>query len=140
MPYKFLEDIAVADVAFEATGSTLAELFVSAALAVTNTMVRDLASVHQRTMKRVDVEGTDVENLLFNFLQELIFLKDAERLLVSQIEVNELTETTCKAVFHGETLDPKKHELLVDVKAVTMHRFSVEKTKTGWKASVILDV
>jgi SHS2 domain-containing protein len=39
----------------------------------------------------------------------------------------------------GETIDPSRHELLVDVKAVTLHRFRVEKASRGWEATVILD-
>lgn len=140
MPYRFREDIAVADVAFEASGRTLKELFASAGLAVTNTMVKDLKSVHTRTMKRIEVEGRDVENLLFNFLQELIFLKDAEHLLFGKISIEEVSETKCAAVLWGEKLNAQRHELLVDVKAVTMHMFSVARTNEGWRATVILDV
>ncbi|MBI4017754.1 MAG: archease [Candidatus Aenigmarchaeota archaeon] len=140
MPYKFMEDVAWADIAFEATGRTLAELFESAALAVTNTMVRDLNGIHTKTMKRIEIEGRDVENLLFNFLQELVFLKDAELLLFSKIKIEDMTETSCTAVLRGEKINPKKHSLIVDVKAVTMHMFKVERTSKGWRAQVILDV
>lgn len=81
MPYKFLEDAAIADVAFEARGKTLRELFESAALAVTGTMVEDAGKVKQKKRKTIEVEAEDLEMLLFNFLQELIFYKDAELLL-----------------------------------------------------------
>src|SRR3989344_944604 len=114
MPYSFKDDIAVADVAFEATGRTLAELFESAGLAVTHTMVRDLASVQTKVAKKIEVEGSDVENLLFNFLQEVVFLKDAELLLFSKITIDEIDETHCAATLRGEKLDPKKHKLLAD--------------------------
>ena len=143
MPYKFLEDIAIADVAFEATGKNLEELFESAGLAVTNTMVKDLKSVKQKITKNIEVKSDNVEMLLFNFLQEIIFYKDAELLLFNKFEIdikNQNKKWTLKAKAYGEKLNMKKHELLVDVKAVSLHNFKVEETKSGWKADVILDV
>ncbi len=143
MPFTFLEDIAIADVAFEATGKTLEELLESAALAVTNTMVKSLDSVKHRVEKKFAVEGDSSEKLLFNFLQELIFLKDVELLLFSKFELDVMPKKDKLQLMvkaYGEKLDMKKHELLVDVKAVSMHNFKVEETKDGWIASVILDV
>lgn len=141
MPYKFLRDVAIADVAFQAEGKTLPELFESAGMAVTNTMVKDLKKVKPRTTKTIKVKADSIENLLFNFLQEIIFLKDAKLLLLSKfnVKVDEKNKTlTAKA--SGDKLNPKKHELLVDVKAVTMHNFEVKKEKNKWIARVILDV
>lgn len=142
MPYKFLEDIAIADVAFEATGKTLEELFESAALAVTNTQVKVLDSVAHKVAKNISVESDAVEMLLFNFIQELIFYKDAELLLFSKfdIKISQNKKYKLKAKAYGERIDMKKHELLVDVKAMSLHNFKVEKIKSGWKSNVILDV
>jgi len=141
MSYKFFEDVALADVAFEATGKTLGEMFESAALAVTNTMVKDLESVKHSVKKDISVKSDEIDKLLFNFLQEIIFYKDSEKLLFSKFSVkigNGSHDLSCVA--EGEELDMKKHELLVDVKAVTFHKFKVEETEEGWKAEVILDI
>jgi len=142
MPYKFLEDIAIADVAFEATGKSSEELFESAALAVTNTQVKDLKSVKHKVSKEIKVESDSIEMLLFNFLQELIFYKDAELLLFNKfdIKITQNKKYKLKVNAYGEKLDMKKHELLVDVKAVSLHNFKVEESEKGWKADVILDV
>ncbi len=142
MPYKFFDDIAIADVAFEATGKTIEQMFESAALAVTNTQVKDLKSVEQKNKKKIRVEADTVEMLLFNFLQELIFLKDAKLLLFNKfdIKIKNGKKYVLDAVAYGEKLNMKKHELLVDVKAVSLHNFKVEKSKLGWKAEIILDV
>lgn len=141
MPYKFHEDLALADVAFEATGKNLDEMFESAALAVTNTMIKDLSSVEDTVRKKIKVKSDSLDNLLFNFLQELVFYKDSERLLFNKFSVKvdrKRLEVSCTA--EGEELDMKKHELLADVKAVTFHNFKIEETEKGWKAEVILDV
>jgi SHS2 domain-containing protein len=80
--------------------------------------------------------------LLFNFLQELIFYKDAQLLLFSKfdIKITQGKKYRLKARAYGEKLNMKKQELLVDVKAVSLHNFRVEETKEGWKSDVILDV
>lgn len=143
MPYRFLEDIAIADVAFEATGRTMRELFESAALAVTNTMIKNLDSIDGRTKTKIEVTADNIEMLLFNFLQELVFLKDAKKLLFNKFEIvpfKKGEKWQLKTFAYGEKLDAKKHELLADIKAVSLHNFKVEETKTGWKADVILDV
>lgn len=143
MPYQYLEDVATADIAFEAWGETLAELFVAAADATMNVMVKDLGSIARQQIKPIRVEAEAVDMLLFEFLQELIFYKDAETLLLRVPTVTierQDGRLTLQAEAYGEPLNPDKHELLVDVKAVTLHRFRVEQTARGWEAMVILDI
>jgi SHS2 domain-containing protein len=143
MGYKFLEDVALADVAFEAEGKTLKELFNYSGLAITNTMVKNIESIEHKVKKEISVSSDDIEMLLFNFLQEIIFYKDAEQLIFSKFELDIFPEgkkwkLNCNA--YGEKIDTSKHEMLVDVKAVSLHQFKVEETEDGWRATVILDV
>jgi SHS2 domain-containing protein len=143
MPYRYLEDIAIADAAFEAWGATREELFSAAADALTNVMVEDLTAIRRITELTVRLEESDLEFLLFNFLNELLFYKDARRLL---LRVSSLAITlqgslfTLRAALYGEEADQSRHILNADVKAVTMHRFKVEQTAQGWLASVVLDI
>lgn len=143
MPYRYLDDIATADAAFEAKGATIEEMFTAAADATMNVMVEDLESIQARINKRFDLEADDWEMLLFALLQELIFFKDAERLLlrVLNVEVGEDgSRTRLVAETAGEEIDASRHALIVDVKAVTLHKYCVEQTHEGWKATVILDI
>lgn len=143
MSYKFLEGLTVADVAFEASGKNLVQLFQSAGLAVTNTMVKDLDSIEQKIKKKIEVEAEKVETLLYNFLQEIIFYKDAEMLLFNKFDIEIIPKNKkwkCVGTAYGEKIDMKKHELLVDVKAATWHKFELKETKNGWKAQVVLDI
>ncbi|MDA2931290.1 archease, partial [Acidobacteria bacterium AH-259-O06] len=126
MPYEFLEDIATADIAFEAWGETLEETFVAAAEATMNVMIETLDSIEPRERREFTVENEALDMLLFNFLQELIFLKDSERLLLRVREAKidgEDGPYRVKVVAQGEHLDPDRHEQRVDVKAVTLHQF-----------------
>ncbi len=143
MPYRFLEDLATADIAFEASGKTLEELFTQAALATTNVMVRDLNKIEEEERREIKIEDDAIDMLLFNFLQEIVYYKDAEQLIFSRYDLK-LDERgpalKLSAVVYGEMLDMEKHDLVVDVKAVTLHKFEVKKTDAGWEATVILDI
>ncbi|HLC69181.1 MAG TPA: archease [Candidatus Bilamarchaeaceae archaeon] len=143
MPYTFRGDIAIADVAYEATGKTIEELFIAAGLALTETQVKDLKTVEKKETRILDLKAKTLEQLLHDFLQELIFYKDADLLLLTTFDIK-ITQTdpgyALHGRVHGEQLDMKKHELLVDVKAVSWHMFEVKQEKGEWKAFVILDV
>lgn len=142
MPYRFLEDWTLADVAFEATGKNTVELFTDAGIAVLATMVLEVASVGTTVVREVNIEAESLEMLLFKFLDEIIFLKDAENLLFSSMKIRISTDKkySLSGQLEGEKIDPNKHELLVDVKAVTFHRFEVKFDQKQWLARVVLDV
>jgi len=143
MPYHYLEDIGTADIAFEATGRDLAELFSDAADATMNVMIDNLDAIEPRETRHIELSSDDIEMLLFDFLQELIYFKDAARLLlrVRDVRIEERDEKySLKAETAGEPLDAARHHQRADVKAVTLHDFSVEKENGGWKARVLLDI
>ncbi|KAB0672185.1 archease [Oryzomonas sagensis] len=143
MPYRFLDDIATADVAFEAWGATREELFAAGADALLRTMVHDPKVVERREEQAVTVDDADLDLLLFSFLQELVFLKDARRLLLHPEKVRIAEEGgrfRLDAVLRGEGIDRQRHPLVVDVKAVTLHRLRVACEAGVWRAVVVLDV
>jgi SHS2 domain-containing protein len=143
MPYHYLEDIGTADIAFEATGRDLPELFSDAADATTNVMIDNLDAIEPRETRHIELSNDKVDMLLFDFLQELIYLKDAERLLlrVRDLQVEKKDEEYLLiAETDGERLDAARHQQRADVKAVTLHDFCVEKENGGWKARVLLDI
>ena len=174
MGYRYRDDLATADVAFEAWGETLEATFTAAAEATMKVMVVDLETISPVVTRRVEVSADDVEMLLFALLQELIFYKDAEQLLlrVANVQIhgsdpagmfpgpekawdetarrnpqpatfgnsNQDNGLRLTADARGEMLNPEKHDLIVDIKAVTLHRFQVERTARGWEALVVLDI
>jgi SHS2 domain-containing protein len=143
MPYKFLEEIGTADIAFEAIGRDLPELFRDAADATMNVMIDNLDAIEPRETRNIELSNEKIDMLLFDFLQELIYFKDAERLLLRTREVRiDERDQKCflKAEAAGEPLDAARHHQRADVKAVTLHDFSVEKQDGGWKARVLLDI
>ncbi len=143
MPYEFLEDIAIADIAFQAWGKTLEELFITAGDATINAMIDNLEAIELKDTRTFRLENDELDMLLFNFLQEFVYYKDSELLLLraQQVQIEEKnSEYHLTAVTQGERLDRDRHEERVDVKAITLHRFQLEKTDDGWTAMVILDI
>jgi SHS2 domain-containing protein len=141
MPYRYLEDIATADAAFEVEGKTLEELFRDAAIATFEVMA-DTGTVKPEVTRRIELENEDVDNLLFDWLSELVYLKDAESLIFRRfdVDIRKNDAYKLKATVSGEPINQRKHSLRSDVKAVTYHMFEVKKTGENWTARVVLDI
>jgi SHS2 domain-containing protein len=143
MPFEYRGDIASADIAFYAWGRSLEELFQAAAQATIQVMAEDLAAIRATETVELKLDEGDAEMLLFDFLNELIFYKDARRLLLLPADLTISKNNfgyTLKATLQGEQIDPGRHRLNTDVKAVTLLRFSLAQVPEGWRASVVLDV
>lgn len=140
--YKFLEEVVIGDICFEAEGESLEELFTNAGFAVEVSMVK-LETVQEKDSKEFKLEHEDLDRLFIDFLDELIFLKDTEGFLVKRFELG-LSESDGKQILdarvHGEEIDVDKHELEHDLKAITMHMFKFEKTDKGFYARVVIDI
>src|SRR5919108_5980667 len=126
MPYAYADDIAISDVAFRAWGATLEEVFMAAADATMHAMVDDLETLAPQEERAFEVRDEVLDLLLLNFLQELIYYKDADCLLMRVTDVAITRDPTAGYVVRaraaGEPLDPDKHTLAADVKGVTLHR------------------
>ncbi|HLC63290.1 MAG TPA: archease [Candidatus Nanoarchaeia archaeon] len=136
MKYKILDH--TADVMFECYGKNLNELFENSAIATTDVMV-SRRSVGKNIKKEIKFENKRIDSLLFDFLEEIIYLKDAEELLFKEFKIA-IKDGKLKAVCLGEKIDREKHKLKLDVKAVTLHKFEVKQVKNKWKAVFILDI
>lgn len=137
-PFRILPHSVTSDVAFEAFGKTPSELFENAAAATFSVMC-DVTKVEPNEEKAITITGDSLEDLLFNFLNELIFLKDRDEMLFSKFEVSIVNNNVTAKIF-GEKIDPIRHDLGVDVKAVTKHNFSIKKLGSKYKATVVLDI
>lgn len=140
--FKILEDAATADLAFEAYGQSLEEMYQNAALALFSIMT-NTDEVDEIQTDVFVVEAEDKEALLLDFLNELLYKWDAERVLFSGFacEVH-TTEEGYKIMTEarGEAFDPEKHELKSEVKAVTYFDMSVEEEEGVWTGRVTLDM
>jgi len=143
MPYWYLDSLTTADIAFQASGKSIEELFLSSWDATLNVMVKDLNTIEKNTIKEITVKNSSIDLLLFDFLQELIFYKDAEQLFlrIDSLRIQKPDgQYQLSAEARGEPINQTRHELIVDVKAVTFHFFKVEQVHGEWQATVVLDV
>lgn len=140
MKFKFLEDVAIADIAYNAYGKTLAELFENAALALSDVTV-NLKDVKSKIKKEIALKSDKIDTLLYDFLSEIIFIKDTDGLLFSKYHVKiDEKKISLKAICQGEQIDRQRHELRNDVKAVTMHLFEIKKVKDKYTCTVVVDI
>lgn len=143
MPYRSIDDIATADAAFAVWGEGREELFRAAAEALLNEMVENPAAIGTQETADISLRQEALDLLLMDFLNELIYLKDARQLLlrVDNLEIGEEPDGfTLTARCSGETIDPTRHHLLADVKAATLYRLKVERVEGRWKGTVVLDI
>ncbi len=140
--FKFLE-IVTAEAAFQAFGKNLNNLFENCALAVTETMT-NIKKIKPKTKKAIALKDKDLKALLVAFLNEIVYLKDAEQLLFSKYKVrvtqgkNKIWNLSAKLA--GQKINPAVHQLRADIKAVTWHMFALEQKGKGWTARIVLDV
>ncbi|HET7842076.1 MAG TPA: archease [Terriglobia bacterium] len=128
-----------ADVGFEAFGATRAEVFVNAARALQDLSV-DLGSIEARETLAVEVNGDNATELLVNWLSQLLFLVDAEGWVFRHFEIASLQETALNGSAQGEKFDRARHQIKLQVKAITYHQLALEQTSQGWRAQVYVDI
>ncbi len=141
--YRLLEDIAIADACFDLFGNSLEELFHAGFLALMETSV-EVHTVKEIIEKSIKLEHHNVEQLLFLFLEELIYLKDAELLIFSKcnlsIEQDPNTSSyTLSADLIGQEFN-NEISTITDVKAVTFYQLYVKHSEEGWEARVTFDL
>ena len=139
--YIFLDDIVTADVAIESRGDTLEELFTASAMATFEVMA-DTGNIHPEIKKALHLEHSEIDGLLFDWLAEIIYLKDSEFMLFSKydLKITKSTNYQLDAEILGEEINQSKHDLKCDVKAITFHLFEVNEKEGKWISRFILDI
>jgi len=139
MGFKYAEDGPLADLTIESWGETLDEAFANAALAMFNA-ITPLEAVEAKVSRAFEVEGDDMGSLLFNFLDELLYINDVEFLVFSEIQLTVDAEAfKLGAVCRGEPFDLARHVQGIAVKAVTFHDMRMESQDGKWTVRVVLD-
>ncbi len=139
--FAFVEG-ATSDLAFEARGPTPEAVFGAAARALLAATVEDPQAVRRRERCALTLEEPDLELLLLRFLNELVYLRDAEGLLLhpDRVAIERDGAVRLRAALAGERIDRRRHALASEVKAATAHGLRVAPSPEGWVATVTLDV
>ena len=140
--FEFLDSVAIADCAVEVTGHDLDDLFETAARALAELMV-DPPTVPRVSERTVTLSAPALDMLLYDWLSELIYAKDAERVIFprTRVRVREGSPCCLTAELEGGPIEAGRTALRSDPKAVTLHGLVVERTPArGWRARVIVDI
>lgn len=138
--FEFLDH--TADVAVKIYGGSLKELFISAALAMFSCLVEKKKNRPKAVLEEVAIrlEEETIEDLLKNWLDELLFFHTVKGFVLARIKSLEFEEHFLKACVLFDTFDNSYYQKKSEIKAVTYHELKVEKTRNGWRAQVIFDV
>jgi len=128
-----------ADIGIEVKADSLPELFEAAARGMFS-LITDLTLVSSVVTREVEIDSGDLEELMFKWLNELLFLLGTELLLFSRFDVRTLREDRLEAAVGGEGLDLAKHEVMAEMKAATYHDLEIRDDDDSWFARVIFDV
>jgi len=128
-----------ADIGLIVYGEDLKSLFENAGKAFFH-LITDLRRVRLRTEKRIEIGKESLERLIVDWLAELLYLYEVERLLFKEFKVESVGERGLRARVRGEAFQEGVHVIKTGVKAVTYHQIEVRKEKEGWRAQIILDL
>ncbi len=127
------------DVGIEAYGNSLEELFENAAHGLFS-LIAAPEGIGMGQRLHLTLDSVDLENLLVRWLNELLYLYDGENFLIARTDVGSVSQTSLEGFILGETYNSKKHELKLDVKAITYHQLQIENISGYWKARFFVDV
>ena len=137
-PYEFFDH--TADIGVHVNGATLPELFTNAAQAMYQTL-GEFKKSPTRDQKPVTMEASSVEDLLHDWLSDLLYEVEANRLLYDEFEIHELAPPRLSATLRGGEIDFGQSQPNEEIKAVTYHQLRVEQLPDkSWRATVIFDV
>ena len=128
-----------ADLGLRVRADSIDQLFVDAARGLSSMIVLNLDSVQMVEERTIELEGDESDLLLFDWLNELLFSCESEGLVFAEFDVT-IKNGKMTGVARGETIDPKRHELDHEVKAITYHGLKVVLADSGWLAEVIVDI
>jgi SHS2 domain-containing protein len=141
MPYEINDTYTTSDIGLSVTGRDLKELFIDSVFGLVDIMA-DREQILDNREIPITLDGDNLEDLYHNWLSEIIYIKDAEYFLPRRIIMESFDEINfgLKAILHGENIDPERHGLKVDVKAVTYYNFSIKKENNLWHGEVVFDI
>jgi protein archease len=140
--YRYLDDIALADVAFEVLGDSLPDVFAGATQAILETLANP-ATVGASWERAITLSEQDPANLLFEWLSEIVYWKDAAGVVFQAAPLTVALSSgiwTLQARLVGAPVDQQSQELRNDVKGITKHCYEVKQHGSQWRATVVLDV
>ena len=136
-PFEVIDH--TADIGIIAYGADIKQVFANAALGLFNLMA-DLDNPKEDIKREIELSAEDVEILLVEWLNELIYISDVEHIIFKRFEINELSSTQLRATCFGEKIKPGQHRLKREIKAATYHMLRLNKENGSYKVQIIFDI
>jgi protein archease len=127
-----------ADIRMAVHGSSVGELFLNAAQGFTSLLTRESRGLPDTDLE-FRLEADNIEELLVDWLRELLFHHETRGFILVSADIKELSETTLRAKLAGRTRGPEE-EPEIEIKAVTYHRLSIHKNDTGYAVTIVFDI
>jgi SHS2 domain-containing protein len=136
-PFEVIEH--TADIGIIVYGADIKQVFANAALGLFNLMA-DLDNLKEDIKREIEMSAEDVEVLLVEWLNELIYISEVEHIIFKRFEINELSNTKLKATCFGEKIKRGQHRLKREIKAATYHMLRLDKEDGSYKVQIIFDI
>ena len=127
------------ELAVRVTGNTQVDLFANSAFALFDVMA-DVDKIEVKERINLEVEGTDRDDLMVNWMRELLYLYQSSGYLLKEFNIREVRDTIVKAEVCGEKIDPDRHEIKQEIAAVAFDKSRMQKTGNQWIAQVIFEI
>ena len=128
-----------ADIGIAVYGANLKQIFSNAALGLLS-LITEIDDIGDGLQRDLDLSAYDEDNLLVEWLNELIYIFDVEHIVFKRFEIDTLTANHLKVRCFGEKIDFSRHSLKHEVKAATYHMLNISRDSSGYKAQVIFDI
>jgi SHS2 domain-containing protein len=127
------------ELAVKVFGNSQANLFVNSAFALSD-LLTDVDKVEVKERLPLELESADRDDLLVNWLRELLYLYQGGGYLLREFHIKEVKDTLVRAEVCGEKMDPDRHEIRKEISAVAYHKSRMQQTGDQWTAQVIFEI
>jgi SHS2 domain-containing protein len=127
------------ELAVRVIGNSQADLFANSAFALFDVMT-DVDKIEIKEQLPLEVEGTDRDDLLVNWMRELLYLYQGSGYMLKEFKVHDVKDTMVKAEVCGEKIDPDRHEIRKEISAVAYNQGRMQKTGNQWTAQLIFEI
>ena len=127
------------ELAVRIVGNSQADLFANSGFALFDVM-SDIDKIEAAERLSLEVEGSDRDDVMVNWIRELLYLYQGGGYLLKEFKINEVNDTSVKAEVAGEKIDPDRHEIKQEIAAVAFHKSRMQKTGNQWIAQVIFEI
>jgi len=140
--FKISDKNTTADIGLELIGDNLRELFIAAAEGL-RALIREESGIeHVIAWREIILEAGDGEQLLVDWLSELIYIFDTDALIPVDIRI--YIDTTAVWRLRGKVgfagFDPSRHNAGHDIKAVTYYKLRITESNGRYGCHVVFDL